>query len=46
LIQQQLAMEQTNLTAQFVQMESAMSSAQSLGATLTSQINGLTTSGA
>jgi flagellar hook-associated protein 2 len=41
-IQQQLATEQTNLTAQFVAMEAAMSSAQSLGATLTSQINGLT----
>ena len=41
-IQQQLANEQTSLTAQFVAMESAMSSAQSLGATLTSQINGLT----
>ncbi len=41
-IQQQLATEQTNLTAEFVKMESAMSSAQSLGATLTSQINGLT----
>lgn len=45
-IQQQLATEQTNLTAEFVKMESAMSSAQSLGATLTSQINGLTPSGA
>jgi flagellar hook-associated protein 2 len=45
-IQQQLATEQTNLTAQFVAMESAMSSAQSLGATLTSQINGLTSQSA
>lgn len=41
-IQQQLATEQTNLIKQFVAMEAAMSSAQSLGATLTSQINGLT----
>jgi flagellar hook-associated protein 2 len=41
-IQQQLATEQTNLTAEYVKMESAMSSAQSLGATLTSQINQLT----
>ncbi len=45
-IQQQLATEQTNLTAQFVAMEAAMSSAQSLGATLTSQINGLTSQSA
>jgi flagellar hook-associated protein 2 len=41
-IQQQLATEQANLTKQFIAMEAAMSSAQSLGATLTSQINGLT----
>jgi flagellar hook-associated protein 2 len=41
-IQQQLAAEQANLTAEFVKMEQAMSSAQSIGATLTSQINGLT----
>lgn len=40
-IQQQLATEQTNLTAEFVAMEQAMSSAQSLGSTLTSQINQL-----
>ncbi len=45
-INQQLATEQTNLTAEYVQMESAMSSAQSLGATLTSQINGLTSQSA
>ena len=45
-IQQQLATEQASLTKQFIAMESAMSSAQSLGATLTSQINGLTTQGA
>jgi flagellar hook-associated protein 2 len=45
-IQQQLATEQTNLTKQFVAMEAAMSSAQSLGATLTSQINGLTSQSA
>jgi len=39
--QDRLAMRKATLTAQFIAMESAMSKAQSVGTSLTSQINGL-----
>jgi flagellar hook-associated protein 2 len=44
-IQQSLATEQANLTKQFIAMETAMSHAQSVGSTLTAQINGLSGTG-